>query len=42
MPDNKIRELLQQLLVKSDALHAKLINFEKSLKFEIIEIKKNF
>ena len=42
MPDNKIQELLQQLLVKSDALHAKLINFEKSLKFEITEIKKNF
>ena len=42
MSDNKIQELLQQLLVKSNALHTKLINFEKSLKFEITEIKKNF
>ena len=39
---NKTQELLQELLVKSDALDAKLTNTEKSLKFEITEFKKNF
>ena len=41
MSDNKSQEHLQQLLVKSDALDAKLTNIEKSLKIEITEIKKN-
>ena len=42
MSDNKIQDFLQQLLLKSDTLDAKLTNIGKSLKFEIPEIKKNF
>ena len=34
--NNKTQELLQQLLVKPDALYAKLTNIKKSLKIEII------
>lgn len=42
MSDNETQELLQQLLVKSDAFDTKLINIEESLQFEITEIEKNF
>ena len=42
MSDNKTQDFLQQLLLKSDTLDAKLTNIGKSLKFEIPEIKKNF
>ena len=42
MSDNKTQELLQQLLAKSDVSDSKSADVEKSLKFEITEIKKNF
>ena len=42
MSDNETQELLQQLLVKSDAFDTKLINIEESLQFEITKIEKNF
>ena len=42
MSDNKTQELLQQLLAKSDVSDSKSTDVEKSLKFEITEIKKNF